>query len=348
MKDRTMVQYLSEIKQRVDAITAAGSHIEPEDIILYTLNGLPPSYKAFKTSIRTKLHPIHLDDLYALLCSEETNLVADNRSDISDHTTTPDPSVALTVSRGRSCGRTRGRFSNQRGGRSQFPPARGNRRSSVPVDCQICGKYGHSAATCWHRTNLSYQADTPQAFLAQDETPPAEWFLDSGASTHLTSDVSQVQSIQPYTDSDWAANPNDRRSISGYCAFLGDNLLSWSVKKQPTVARSSTEAEYRALALAASDIMWTRRLISDFNIPCSMPTPLFCDNISALALANNPVFHARTKHIEVDYHFIRDCIKNGDIDVHHIASIDQPADILTKAMSSTRFTYLRNKLTICG
>ncbi|PKU60989.1 Retrovirus-related Pol polyprotein from transposon TNT 1-94 [Dendrobium catenatum] len=94
--------------------------------------------------------------------------------------------------------------------------------------------------------------------------------------------------------------------------------------------------------------MWLRRLLSDFQIPCSTPTPLYCDNVSALALANNPVFHARTKHIEVDYHFIRDCIKNGHITVHHIASIDQPADVFTKALSASRFLFLRNKLTIHG
>ncbi|PKU84201.1 Retrovirus-related Pol polyprotein from transposon TNT 1-94 [Dendrobium catenatum] len=181
MKDCSMVQYLSEIKQRVDAISAAGSTIEPEDIILYTLNGLPYSYNAFKTSIRTKLHPISLDDLYALLCSEETNL------------------AALTAFRGRGRGRSRGRSSNQRGMRSQNSTPRGTRRNSTPVDCQICGKFGHSAAHCWHRTNLEYQPGPTQAFLAHEDPPPAEWFLDSGASSHLTSDISQVQSVQPYT-----------------------------------------------------------------------------------------------------------------------------------------------------
>ncbi|KAI0497789.1 hypothetical protein KFK09_021024 [Dendrobium nobile] len=103
MKDRSMVQYLSEIKQRVDVISAAGSTIEPEDIILYTLNGLPSSYNAFKTSIRTKLHLISLDDLYALLCSEETNLAVDARPDNADQLNTH-TSFALTASRGRGRG----------------------------------------------------------------------------------------------------------------------------------------------------------------------------------------------------------------------------------------------------
>ncbi|XP_020680826.1 uncharacterized protein LOC110098350 [Dendrobium catenatum] len=143
--------------------------------------------------------------------------------------------------------------------------------------------------------------------------------------------------LQAYSDSDWAADSTTRRSITGYCAFLGNTLVSWCVKKQTTVARSSTEAEDRALATAATDIVWLRRLLQDFSIPPTTPTSLFCDNVSALALAQNPVFHARTKHIEVDFHFIRDYIRQKQISVHHIASIDQPADLFTKAFSATSF-----------
>ncbi|KAI0520011.1 hypothetical protein KFK09_007476 [Dendrobium nobile] len=113
-----------------------------------------------------------------------------------------------------------------------------------------------------------------------------------------------------------------------------------------TVARSSTEAEYRALAAAASDVLWLRRLMENFQVPQSQPTPIFCDNISTLALTHNPVFHARTKHIEIDHHFISDHIGNHIIDVSHISSVDQLADILTKPLSAIRFSALCDKLTI--
>ncbi|XP_020672540.1 uncharacterized protein LOC110092365 [Dendrobium catenatum] len=153
--------------------------------------------------------------------------------------------------------------------------------------------------------------------------------------------------LSTYSDADWAANTEDRKSISAFCTYLGDNLISWSVKKQSTVARSSTEAEYRALAAATSDVLWLRRLMADFQVPQQTPTPIFCDNISTLALANNPVFHARTKHIEIDHHFISDHIKNKTIEVSHISSLDQPADILTKPLNAIRFSLLRDKLTLC-
>ncbi|PKU84341.1 Retrovirus-related Pol polyprotein from transposon TNT 1-94 [Dendrobium catenatum] len=152
--------------------------------------------------------------------------------------------------------------------------------------------------------------------------------------------------LHTYTDADWAADTIDRKSVTGFCTFLGPNLISWHVKKQVTVAKSSTEAEYRSLSSATSDVIWLRRLAADFLIPQSQPTPIHCDNISALALANNPVFHARTKHIEIDYHFISDHIKRKEIDVFHISSVDQPADIFTKALSATRFSTLRDKLTV--
>ncbi|PKU86178.1 Retrovirus-related Pol polyprotein from transposon TNT 1-94 [Dendrobium catenatum] len=149
-----------------------------------------------------------------------------------------------------------------------------------------------------------------------------------------------------YSDSDWAGDPSNRKSTSGYCAFLGDTLISWFVKKQKTVARSSTEAEYRALATAATDLIWLRRLLAEFHISSTKPTLLLCDNISVIALAHNPIFHARTKHVEIDFHFIRDCIKNQVLKIAHVYTADQLADLFTKSLSISRFTSLRDKLTL--
>ncbi|PKU68294.1 Retrovirus-related Pol polyprotein from transposon TNT 1-94 [Dendrobium catenatum] len=152
--------------------------------------------------------------------------------------------------------------------------------------------------------------------------------------------------LTTFADADWAASQLDRKSVTGFCSFLGPNLISWSAKKQSTVAKSSTEAEYRALAAATSDVIWLRRLLHDFQLTQDQPTEIFCDNVSAIALANNPVFHARTKHIEIDHHFISDHINRKAITVSHIASIDQPADILTKPLTGHRFSALRSKLTV--
>ncbi|KAI0523161.1 hypothetical protein KFK09_005553 [Dendrobium nobile] len=153
-------------------------------------------------------------------------------------------------------------------------------------------------------------------------------------------------SLRTYTDADWASDTSDRKFISGYCTFLGSTPISWTVKKQVTVAKSSTEAEYRALSVATSDVIWIRRLLDEVGIPQHNPTTIHCDNISAMALAKNPVFHARTKHIEIDYHFIRQHLNSGEIQLSYIASTDNISDIFTKSFSPARFQELRRKLTI--
>ncbi|PKU69888.1 Retrovirus-related Pol polyprotein from transposon TNT 1-94 [Dendrobium catenatum] len=150
--------------------------------------------------------------------------------------------------------------------------------------------------------------------------------------------------LRSFADSDWAGDDTDRKSTSGFCNYLGSSLISWTVKKQTAVARSSTEAEYRALAAAATEVVWIRGLLRELNHDQITPTPLYCDNTSAIALANNPVFHARTKHIEVDCHYIRSYIKDKTLDVHHISTKDQIADLLTKALPAPRFKALSDKL----
>lgn len=110
--------------------------------------------------------------------------------------------------------------------------------------------------------------------------------------------------LNAYSDSDWAGCQNSRKSTTGFCVFLGSNIVSWCAKRQPTVSRSSTEAEYRALAYTAAELTWTNNLLRDLRIPQPGPTLLCCDNLSAVYLSANPGFHSRSKHIEVDYHYI--------------------------------------------
>ncbi|GJV11915.1 ribonuclease H-like domain-containing protein [Tanacetum coccineum] len=132
--------------------------------------------------------------------------------------------------------------------------------------------------------------------------------------------VSSTAQLTAYTDADWAGCPVTRRSTSGYCVFLGDNLLSWSAKRHVTLSRSSAEAEYRGVANVVAETAWLRNLLLELHAPLSTATIVYCDNVSVVYLSTNPVQHQRTKHIEIDIHFVRDYVASGQVRVLHVPS----------------------------
>ncbi|CAJ2666783.1 unnamed protein product [Trifolium pratense] len=142
----------------------------------------------------------------------------------------------------------------------------------------------------------------------------------------------------------WAGCPTTRRSTTGYCTFLGGNIISWCAKKQHTVSRSSTEAEYRAMANTAAELTWLTFLLKDLHVPLASPPILYCDNISSLHMTINPVFHARSKHIELDYHFVRERVALGLLATHYIPTNDQVADLFTKPVSKSALVHFQPKL----
>ncbi|CAN6549657.1 unnamed protein product [Malus baccata var. baccata] len=144
-------------------------------------------------------------------------------------------------------------------------------------------------------------------------------------------------SLKAFSDADWAGDPNDRRSTTGMFVFLGNNPISWSSKKQNTVSRSSTEAEYRAMSTTTAELDWIQQLLHFLHIPICDAHVLFCDNLSAIALSFNPVQHQRTKHIEIDVHFVRERIAKKTLMVQFVSSREQFADILTKGLSAPLF-----------
>jgi len=150
--------------------------------------------------------------------------------------------------------------------------------------------------------------------------------------------------LSAFADADWAGCPNTRRSTTGWCVYLGDALVSWKCKKQDRVSRSSTEAEYRAMSAACAEIIWLRGLLTDLEITQFTSTPLHADNLSAIQISVDPVFHERTKHIEVDCHFIRNAVDRELITLPHVPSNLQTADIFTKALPSNRHDFLVGKL----
>jgi hypothetical protein len=132
--------------------------------------------------------------------------------------------------------------------------------------------------------------------------------------------------LHGYVDTDWASDTVDRKSTSGFVFLLGNSAVSWGSKKQTAVALSSTEAEYIAAAHATKEAIWLRRLLTELGIDTTSPTPLLIDNQSAMAIAHNPEFHDRTKHIDVRYHFLRHKVEGGEIQLEYMVTEEQVAD----------------------
>ncbi|GKF17925.1 putative ribonuclease H-like domain-containing protein [Tanacetum coccineum] len=145
--------------------------------------------------------------------------------------------------------------------------------------------------------------------------------------------------LEAFTDSDYGGACLDRKSTTGGCQFLGRRLISWQCKKQAIVANSTTEAEYVAAANCCGQVLWIQNQMMDYNFNF-MKTKIHIDNESTICIVKNPVYHSRTKHIEIRHHFIRDCYEKRLIDVIKIHTDANVVDLLTKGFDVTSFNFL--------
>nr|ABA93730.1 retrotransposon protein, putative, unclassified [Oryza sativa Japonica Group] len=241
----------------------------------------------------------------------------------------------------------------------------GCRASTTPIDRnhQLCAQSGDPVNKeayqrlvgrliylCHTRPDISYVVSVVSRYMHDPRTGHLDvvhkilrylkgtpgkglWFRKNG---HLN--------VEGYCDADWASSMDDRRSTSGYCVFVGGNLVSWRSKKQAVVARSTAEAEYRAMALSLSEMLWMRSLLTELRVLRSDTVMLHCDNKSAISIANNPVQHDRTKHVEIDRFFIKEKIDSGVLRLEYIKSCEQLADCLTKGLGPSEIQSICNKM----
>ena len=157
----------------------------------------------------------------------------------------------------------------------------------------------------------------------------------------------QLTTLSGYSDSDWAGDYDTRKSTSGFIFGVGSAAISWSSKHQPTVTLSTCEAEYIGQTNATKEAIWLRRLLNEIRpetVNELQATIIYCDNQGAIALAKNPQFHARTKHIDIQHHFVREKINEGAVQLEYIETEGQVADGLTKALDKIRFERFRKAI----
>ncbi|KAG7546558.1 Retrotransposon gag domain [Arabidopsis suecica] len=173
-------------------------------------------------------------------------------------------------------------------------------------------------------------------------------YLKGTAGQGLFYPVDDTFDLRGYTDADWGTCKNNRRSVTGYCMFIGNSLVSWRSQKQDSVSMSSAESEFRAMSSGTKEMIWLSRLLNDFKVPFKPPAYLYCDNTAAIHIANNSVFHERTKHVELDCYKTREQIDSGFLKTMYVKTEEQLADPLTKALYPAPFRELIAKMGVCN
>ncbi|KAM1687291.1 hypothetical protein ACFX2K_035286 [Malus domestica] len=200
------------------------------------------------------------------------------------------------------------------------------------------------------RPDISYSVNLANQFMHSHTL--VHWEIVKRILRYLKSSVGRgiimknngLNHILAYIDADWAGNALDRKSSTSFCTFVRGNLVTWKSKKQTVIARSSAEAEYRAMAAIACELIWLKGLLSELGFTSMTHMSLYYDNQAAMHITSNLVFHERTKHIEVDCHYIRAQIQSKVIDTVFTRNHDQLADLFTKALDFTQFQRLLCKL----
>lgn len=200
-------------------------------------------------------------------------------------------------------------------------------QSGDPVDKESYQRLvGRLIYLCHTRPDISYAVSVVSRYMHDPRSGHLEAahrilrYLKGSPGKGLWFKRNDHLDVDGYCDADWANCLDDRRSTSGYCVFVGGNLVSWRSKKQSVVSQSTAEAEYRSMAICLCEMLWMRGLLSELRLLIGGPLKLWCDNQSAINIANNPVQHDRTKHVEMDRFFIKERLDEGTLKLSHVTS----------------------------
>ncbi|XP_031283867.1 uncharacterized protein LOC116142569 [Pistacia vera] len=203
---------------------------------------------------------------------------------------------------------------------------------------------------CMTRPDLNYSVNLLSQFMHHPKEShmgvalKIVKYIKSAPSLGLFFPTENNLNLSAFCDSDWGFCLMTRKSVTGYCIFLGKSLICWKSKRQATISKSSSEAKYRAMASTVCEVMWLVQLLTELGFPKFIPVPLHCDNQAMNHITSNPMFHERTKHIDIDYHIVQEQLKLGLIQTAYVPSLEQLADLLTKALGSTLHSKLLHKL----
>jgi len=202
------------------------------------------------------------------------------------------------------------------------------------------------------KTNICFSVNTLSQFMIEPRhvhlvaAKHVMRYLKGTLDYGLSYDGDHNFTLSGYTDSDWAGSVSDRKSTSGCCFSLGSTMISWQSRKQSSIALSTTEAEYIAACSASCEAIWLRKLLTSLFDLEMEATTILCDNQSCIKMTENPVFHDKSKHIEIRYHYIRDMVQRGAIKLQYVSTDEQVVDVLTKPLSRVKFEHFRDKLGI--
>jgi hypothetical protein len=202
------------------------------------------------------------------------------------------------------------------------------------------------------RPNIFFVMNTLSQFLVEPRhvhlvaAKHVMWYLKGTIDCGLSYDGDHDFTLSGYTDAGWAGSVSDRKNTSGCCFSLGLAMISWKSRKKSIIALSTVEAEYIATCSASCEAIWFRKLLTSLFDLEMEATTILCDNQSCIKITENPIFHDRSKHIEIRYHYIRDMVQRGALNLQYISTDEQVVDVLTKPLSRVKFENFRDKLGI--